>query len=156
VTDIVISTATPDDWDAMNRVVYAAFHDEPSEEAAAAERQLIELERALVARRDGEVVGTAAIHTRQLAIPGGLVPAAHVTLVSVAPTARRQGVLTRFMRQQFDDARAAGEPIAVLWASERPHLPAVRIRLGSCEIGAQCRVQRGDANHAAAGGRTFA
>jgi predicted acetyltransferase len=118
VTDIVISTATPDDWDAMNRVVYAAFHDEPSEEAAAAERQLIELERALVARRDGEVVGTAAIHTRQLAIPGGLVPAAHVTLVSVAPTARRQGVLTRFMRQQFDDARAAGEPIAVLWASE--------------------------------------
>jgi predicted acetyltransferase len=39
-------------------------------------------------------------------------------MVSVAPTARRQGILTRFMRQQFDDMRAAGEPLAVLWASE--------------------------------------
>ncbi len=118
MSEIVISAAAPEDWDAMYRLVYAAFHDEPSEEAAAADRQIAEIERALVARRDGEVVGTAAIHTRQLAIPGGVLPAAHVTQVSVAPTARRQGVLTRFMRQQFDDARAAGEPIAVLWASE--------------------------------------
>ncbi len=116
--DISIDTAAPEDWDAIFRVVSTAFHDDPTEEAAAAERALVELDRALVARRDGSVVGTAATLTRQLAVPGGMVPAAHVTLVSVAPTARRQGVLTRFMRRQFEDARAAGEPIAVLWASE--------------------------------------
>jgi predicted acetyltransferase len=71
-----------------------------------------------VARRDGRIVGTAGIQTRDLAVPGGTVAAAHVTGVAVASTARRQGILTAFMRRQFDDARAAGEPVAVLWASE--------------------------------------
>jgi predicted acetyltransferase len=116
--DITISPAVAADWDDIFRVASMAFHDDPSEDVAAAERDFVEIERALVARRDGAVVGTAAILTRQLAVPGGVVPAAHVSLVSVAPTSRRQGVLTRFMRRQFDDARAAGEPIAVLWASE--------------------------------------
>ncbi len=116
--DITIETAVPADWDDIFRVVSNAFHDEPAEEVAAAERDFVEMERTLVARRDGAIVGTAAILTRQLAVPGGVVPTAHVSLVSVAPTARRQGVLTRFMRRQFDDARAAGEPIAALWASE--------------------------------------
>jgi predicted acetyltransferase len=46
------------------------------------------------------------------------VPAGHVTFVSVAATARRRGVLTRFMSRQLADIRAAGEPIAALWASE--------------------------------------
>ena len=118
MTDIVIETPTPDDLDAIFRVVYAAFLDEPSEDAAKVERLIIEIDRSLVARCDGEIVGTAGIHTRQLAVPGGVLPAAHVTMVSVVPTARRQGVLTRFMRRQFDDSRAAGEPIAALWASE--------------------------------------
>jgi predicted acetyltransferase len=116
--DITIETAAPEDWDAIFRVVSDAFNEDVNEEVSAAERDFVEMDRALVARRDGSVVGTAAILTRQLAVPGGLVSAAHVSLVSVAPTARRQGVLTRFMRRQFADARAAGEPIAALWASE--------------------------------------
>jgi predicted acetyltransferase len=116
--DIAIESALPEDWDDIFRVVSIAFHDDPTEEGATAERDLLEMDRALVARRDGAIVGTAAILTRQLAVPGGVVPTAHVTLVSVAPTARRQGVLTRFMQRQFDDARTAGEPIAALWASE--------------------------------------
>jgi predicted acetyltransferase len=116
--DISIEVPTSEDWDRIYRVVSQAFHEETSEAASDAEAMVFEADRGLVARRDGEIIGTAAILTRQLAIPGGAVPAAHVTLVAVGATARRQGVLTRFMQRQFDDARAAGEAIAVLWASE--------------------------------------
>ncbi|RST13667.1 GNAT family N-acetyltransferase [Streptomyces sp. WAC05374] len=69
---------------------------------------------------DGDVcVGTAGAFTFRLSVPGGgLVPAAGVTMVSVAPTHRRRGVLTSMMRRQLDDVFAWGEPLAVLTASE--------------------------------------
>ena len=116
--DITIEVATEHDWDAIVANLADAFNEVWDDGVIAAERPPFEPERGLVARRRGEVVGTAAIFTRQLSVPGGLVPAGHVSFVGVRPTARRQGILTRFMRRQFDDMRAAGEPIAVLWASE--------------------------------------
>jgi predicted acetyltransferase len=116
--DITINVATVEDWDALYQTVSTAFNHDADEGSSAAERTMFEPERFLVARREDQVVGTAGIYTRRLAVPGALVPTAHVTFVSVAPTARRQGVLSRFIRQQFDDIRAAGEPIAALWASE--------------------------------------
>jgi predicted acetyltransferase len=117
--DISIAVPTDADWDAFVGCVGTAFGvAAPSDEERNAERICWEPERSLVAWRDGEIVGTAGIYTRQIAVPGAVVPAAHVTFVSVASTARRQGLLTRFMRQQFVDIKAAGEPIAVLWASE--------------------------------------
>ncbi|MEV3992955.1 GNAT family N-acetyltransferase [Streptomyces sp. NPDC049837] len=69
---------------------------------------------------DGDVcVGTAGAFTFRLSVPGGgLVPAAGVTMVSVAPTHRRRGILTSMMRRQLDDVFAWGEPLAVLTASE--------------------------------------
>lgn len=116
--DITIDVATADDWDAIFTTASTAFNEDGDEGASAAERLCFEPERFLVARRENQVVGTAGIYTRGMAVPGAVVPTAHVTFVAVAPTARRQGVLTRFMRQQFADIRAAGEPIAALWASE--------------------------------------
>lgn len=116
--DYTIETARPDDWDELYRVFETAFLDEATDEASAVYRAVLEIDRTLVARRDGQIVGTAGIQTRDLAVPGATVPAAHVSGVAVATTARRQGVLTGFMRRQFADARTAGEPIAVLWASE--------------------------------------
>lgn len=53
-------------------------------------------------------------------------PAAGVTMVGVSPTHRRQGVLSSMMRRQLDDVRAAGEPLAVLTASD----PAIYGRFG--------------------------
>jgi predicted acetyltransferase len=116
--DITIDVPTVDDWDAIYQTISTAFNEDGDQDASAAERMTFEPERFLVARREGQVVGTAGIYTRRMAVPGALVPTAHVTAVSVAPTARRQGVLSRFMRQQFEDIRAAAEPIAALWATE--------------------------------------
>src|SRR5690348_16098260 len=62
-----------------------------------------------------------------LTVPGGsAVPAAGVTMVGVAATHRRRGVLTSMMRRQLDDVRSWGEPLAVLTASE----PAIYGRFG--------------------------
>jgi len=116
--DITIRPTVDDDWGAFYESLAGSFNDDPDDDWAAVELLVFEPERSLVAQRGDEVVGTAGIYTRRLSVPGATVPAAHVTLISVAPTARRQGVLTRFINRQFADMQAAGEPIAVLWASE--------------------------------------
>jgi predicted acetyltransferase len=52
-------------------------------------------------------------------MPGGAsLPVAAVSWVSVQPTHRRRGVLTRLMAAMHDDARAREEPAAILTASE--------------------------------------
>ena len=116
--EIMITVPTADDFDDFNRVITAAFNQDPDEGSTEAERLTFEPERFLLARRGDEILGTAGIYTRALTVPGAVIPAAHVTAVSVASTARRQGILTRFMHRQFDDIRAAGESVAVLWATE--------------------------------------
>ena len=81
-------------------------------------RRTIEPDR-LVAAFDGESpVATAAALTFRLTVPGGEVAAAGVSAVGVEPGHRRQGLLRSLMRQQLDDVRGRGEPVAVLWASE--------------------------------------
>ena len=88
------------------------------------EGSVVEAERSLVADDAGAVVGHAAAYTRELTVPGAVVPAAHVSQVGVAPTHRRRGLLTRMMHRQLREVAAAGrEPIAVLWASETKIYP---------------------------------
>ncbi|MFF1835694.1 GNAT family N-acetyltransferase [Streptomyces sp. NPDC058231] len=88
---------------------------------------LTEHKRSLGVWDGSDVVATAGAFSFRLAVPGGaLVPAAGVTMVSVAATHRRRGLLTSMMRRQLDDVRALGEPLAVLTASE----PAIYGRFG--------------------------
>ncbi|MFD7706698.1 GNAT family N-acetyltransferase [Streptomyces sp. NPDC059785] len=88
---------------------------------------LTEFDRSLGVWEDDRCVGTAGAFTFRLTVPGGAsVPAAGVTMVSVAATHRRRGVLTSMMRRQLDDVRSWGEPLAVLTASE----PAIYGRFG--------------------------
>lgn len=116
--NISIEVPTVDDWPDIAAVISAAFNSDPDEEADAVSRLVYEPERTLVARQHGQIVGTAGIFTRSMRVPGATVPTAHVTRVGVAPTARRQGIMTRLLTRQLADIRAAGEPIAALWASE--------------------------------------
>jgi predicted acetyltransferase len=68
---------------------------------------------------DGElVVATGGTLTFDLVVPGGNVAAGGLTLISVRPTHRRQGLLTDMIRYHFADCRARAEPLAMLWASE--------------------------------------
>ncbi|WP_412077996.1 GNAT family N-acetyltransferase [Streptomyces xanthophaeus] len=90
-------------------------------------RSLTEPERSLGVWDGAECVGSASAFSFRLSVPGGaVVPAAGVTMVGVAPTHRRRGVLSSLMRRQLDDVRAAGEPLAVLTASD----PAIYGRFG--------------------------
>jgi predicted acetyltransferase len=58
---------------------------------------------------------------RQMTVPGGTVPVAAVTAVTVAPGFRRRGLLTQMMRHQLTEIAERGtEPLALLWASESP------------------------------------
>ncbi|MER6100039.1 GNAT family N-acetyltransferase [Streptomyces sp. NPDC001728] len=110
----------PNDWDRWFEVLDLAFGGlhEPAE-SRALWRDLTEYERSLGAWDGDLCVGTAGAFSFRLTVPGGgLVPAAGVTMVSVAGTHRRRGILTSMMRRQLDDVRAAGEPLAVLTASE--------------------------------------
>ncbi|MFJ9676896.1 GNAT family N-acetyltransferase [Streptomyces sp. NPDC101194] len=110
----------PSEWNEWFECLELAFGGvaEPPEQRELDE-QLTEYERSIGIWDGSDVVATAGAFSFRLAVPGGtLVPAAGVTMVSVASTHRRRGLLTSMMRRQLDDVRALGEPIAVLTASE--------------------------------------
>ncbi|HEX5616692.1 MAG TPA: GNAT family N-acetyltransferase [Acidimicrobiia bacterium] len=79
----------------------------------------LELERARVAVEGAEVVGVGRNYSFELTMPGGgVLPAAAVSWIGVLPTHRRRGVLRQMMRELHDDARAHGEAVSILTASE--------------------------------------
>lgn len=95
-----------------------AFHGELRDDDLAVLEPIFEHDRAIGAYDGDVLVGTAGILSFDLAVPGGVLPAAGVTTVGVHATHRRRGILRRMMRAQLDAVRARGEPLAVLWASE--------------------------------------
>jgi predicted acetyltransferase len=98
--------------------LYQAFHGGTHPEDLARVSMVLEPERALAVRDRDRIVATAAVYTRRLTVPGAVLPVAAVTMVGVRASHRRRGMLTALMRRQLDDVRAAGEPLAALWASE--------------------------------------
>lgn len=105
------------DWESMLTVLRTAFNDDDFE-VGEAEKAVFEPERTVFAVAGDTVAGVSSVFTRDMVVPGGIVPTAHVTQVSVLPTHRRQGLLRRMITRLHTDALALGEPIAALWASE--------------------------------------
>ncbi len=119
-----LRAATPDDRAPIVDLIFHVFHDTITEELREQEYLITEFERSVVADDDGRVVGHATAQTRDLTVPGAVLPAAHVTAVGVAPTHRRRGILSAMMRRQLTQIAEAGrEPIAILWASETAIYP---------------------------------
>lgn len=108
------------EWDVWYDSLIRAFGGVPeSSEERELWDSLTELDRSIGAWDKDTCVGTAGVFSFRLTVPGGAsVPAAGVTMVSVAPTHRRRGVLTSMMRRQLDDVREWGWPLAALTASE--------------------------------------
>lgn len=114
-----------DDWYGNLLRAFSSAGESPEERALS--RDLTEFDRFMGIWDGTTCVGTAGAFTFRLTVPGGLsVPAAGITMVSVAATHRRRGLLRSMMRRQLDDIRTWGEPLAVLTASE----PAIYSRFG--------------------------
>ncbi len=109
----------PADWRSYLDVSSHAFGESPSTAEDELERSVHEIDRSIAAYEGSVLVGTAAIYSFTMTVPGGPRPVAGVTWVSVLPSHRRRGVLTAMMRRQLDDLHdQGGEPVAALWASE--------------------------------------
>ncbi|MGF1428185.1 GNAT family N-acetyltransferase [Kitasatospora sp. LaBMicrA B282] len=115
------------DWDAWYDALEVAFGEQEAPERRSLWRGLTEVDRSLGVWDGAVPVGSAGAFSFRMAVPGGAVlPTAGVTMVGVAPTHRRRGVLTALMRHQLDEVHERGEALAVLVASE----PAIYGRYG--------------------------
>lgn len=109
-----------DEFLAYGRAMEKVFLDAPSDEEIERWRPVCPLDRFLaVTDAAGEYVGTAGSFPMQISMPGAdPVACAGVTAVTVRPDQRRRGIMRAMMQRLLDDATAAGEPVAALFASE--------------------------------------
>jgi predicted acetyltransferase len=111
--------AGTDDLDALIDRDLQAFSGTFTAEERATWRELLDLDRFRVAYDGADLVGAAGSHELELTLPGGaVVPTGGTTWVSVSPTHRRRGIVTRLMSEVHADIEERGEPIAGLMASE--------------------------------------
>lgn len=118
-SDPILRRLASDERDAFQAALDLGFHEPPApREAREQFARLIELDRTAVVSDGETIVGTSGVFPFRLSIPGGELPCAGVSVVTVRPTHRRRGLLTRMLARLHDDARDRGEPIAALTASE--------------------------------------
>jgi len=107
------------DWPAVELLDATCFGSFELSEALPALRTMMPPGSAVVAPDGDDIVGMAMFLDLQMTVPGGTVlPVAGVTLVAVAPTHRRRGLL-RAMFTELHARIAGGDyPVAALTASE--------------------------------------
>jgi predicted acetyltransferase len=117
---IEIRTITQDEAEVFRDAVLSTFGGDRDDDPSGGDRvrALIAPGRAWAAFDGGAVVATAASFALTLGIPGGTLPMAGLTMVTVRPTHRRRGILRELIGRHLEDARQRGEPISGLWASE--------------------------------------
>jgi predicted acetyltransferase len=67
-----------------------------------------------------QLAGINSVYSLELPVPGGALPCAGLTWVSVHPLHRRRGVLTAMIRDHLQAAHERGEPVSALHAAEAP------------------------------------
>jgi predicted acetyltransferase len=128
---------TPDRLDEFFTAVLRGFHDDYVAAKWKPHRKVFEPQRSFGFQVDGRWISTCGAYSRMLTVPGGIVPAAAVTVVTVHASYRRRGLLTEMMKHQLDDIHKRGkEPVALLWASES----AIYGRYGYGQSGPQVRL----------------
>jgi predicted acetyltransferase len=110
--------ATRERTDEFFAAAMRGFHDDYVAERWEPMHKVFEPERCFGFQVDGRWISTCGAYSRTLTVPGGSVPVAAVTVVTVQPSYRRRGLLTEMMRHQLYDVRQREEPVALLWASE--------------------------------------
>lgn len=117
-TSLEIRSATDADWPAIARLDATCFGVYNAPATFQAWRTLIAADGSVLACDGGDVVGMAHYLDLRLTVPGGAVlPMAGVTIVAVAPTHRRRGLL-RAMFTELHTRIERSYPVAGLTASE--------------------------------------
>lgn len=80
--------------------------------------RIFEPERSQVAFDGERIVGTLGTFSFDMTVPGGSMPVAGTTMVTVQVTHRRRGVLSSMISAHLDEARDRGDACAALWASD--------------------------------------
>ncbi|MBF8188088.1 GNAT family N-acetyltransferase [Nonomuraea sp. K274] len=106
------------EWPAFGKVLEEAFGMQPHPAQDERYRAETEFDRTLAAFDGDRIAGVTSILSLSMTVPGGQLPVAGVTAVSVLPSHRRRGVLSSIMRRQLSDIRERGECVAALYASE--------------------------------------
>lgn len=110
-----------DEFDAWSDAIDIGFHSPKHRGDGPRRRKWTEMERAWGAFDEGRPVGTLRGIVFEMTVPGG----ASVTLdgisgVTVAPTHRRRGLLSRMMAGELGAAKERGETLSGLYAAEYP------------------------------------
>jgi len=115
---ITIRVPTAEETETFRYILARNFGVDARPDGTEGFTRLWERERAFCAWDGSEMVGTSGSFSLELAVPGGTIAAGGTTMVSVAPTHRRQGILRQMMAAHLRDVAERGEPVAALWASE--------------------------------------
>ncbi len=111
--------ATQDASEAYITAVARGFHGDYTADHWELETKVFEWDRTFGFTVEDRWISTCGAFSRTMTVPGGAVPVAAVTIVTVAPSYRRRGLLNQMMRHQLEDVQNRGiEPVALLWASE--------------------------------------
>ncbi len=114
---VEVRAIEPDEFEDLRSALGFVFAFEPHTGDGRLQA-ILPLDRTRCAFEDGRIVGTSAAFELEMTTPGGVVPCAGTTIVSVSPTHRRQGILRAMMKAHLDDVREHNEPIAALWATD--------------------------------------
>jgi predicted acetyltransferase len=118
-TSVEIRSATDADWPGISLLDATCFGEFGSQETLTAWRSLLPGDGSVVACDGGDVVGMSHFLDLRMTVPGGAVlPVAGVTIVAVAPTHRRRGLLRALYAEMHDRIAAREYPLAGLTASE--------------------------------------
>lgn len=115
---INIRTISDDEFDSWVRTEAWGFGHHAPDELVRIACSGAEMDRTFGAFDGDDIVGTTTTRTSAMTVPGGRVKLGFVDDVTVLPTHRRRGIMTRMMRAQLDQMRERGEPLAALSASE--------------------------------------
>lgn len=118
-TSVAIRSATDADWAAISLLDATSFGRFGHPQSLTAWRSMMPTGGTVLACDGGDVVGMAHYLDMQLTVPGGAVlPMAGVTIVGVAPTHRRRGILRMMYTELHNRIAGARYPVAGLTASE--------------------------------------
>ena len=102
------------------RAVERGFTEHPSPEALDDFEGFLKRIDNLGAFGGPDIVGTIGAIDFQTNVPGGKLQTGGITIVTVAATHRRRGILTQMMRQILEQRRERGDAITSLATSETP------------------------------------